>query len=628
MGFPYTFANESGNQPASQLDANFAYALATVAKSTLAELKAMTGGDVLCVSVGYKTTPGDGWGGVFYWNNVSVAAGDDILIVAPDAGGTGRWYRIWDQQNLQAAWAGVVSGTSASQTTAYQAGYDKAAALGSNYVLPPGTIRLDTQVTHTANVLVLGAGAGSVMQPAQTPLTKIAWYGGASVMIADGGNGSLVAGGGVVGVTIDGRALATECIRIKDRRYATFRMTLTGATTNAIELTNTAALADPTGFMTLELTIQLRTGTTNAAHGIYINGVGTGTAGVTTCTMVSTHIEHANGHGVRIAKRGDGFHWIGGLYTYRSNAETGFGVFCETTGADVSIGGHTFDEATLTGAAFFSQAGDNIGWTLKFLDDLNVASGIDAGNILQGPGCFDVTVLASYSERKNGQARESQTYSYRQVDPCYFVRWDSANNVLATMAGNYITGGTYTGSATIADAAQQNGAINFQTGNSTNNAIWVTPVATIGSGGTSATQQPWMMVQVAPISSTAYKLRLGFVGSPTFDPDNAVYLEASPADNANFVFKCRSSAVETSVDTGLAIAASTPYQFRMRFNTGYAVLEYRGTATSAWSQLAKITAHIPSAAVSPIVHISTQANANKNAYLSHFSFGADMDLFG
>jgi hypothetical protein len=54
---------------------------------------------------------GDGGGGIFEWDATSTATADGGLILAPDAGGTGRWKRVW-QYPIDVRWfGGIPNGT-------------------------------------------------------------------------------------------------------------------------------------------------------------------------------------------------------------------------------------------------------------------------------------------------------------------------------------------------------------------------------------------------------------------------------------------------------------------------------------------------------------------------------------
>jgi hypothetical protein len=61
---------------------------------TAAQLRAFIGGYTICVYLRGFTTPGDGGGGMFYWNSTSTAADNGTTVFAPAGVSTGRWIRV------------------------------------------------------------------------------------------------------------------------------------------------------------------------------------------------------------------------------------------------------------------------------------------------------------------------------------------------------------------------------------------------------------------------------------------------------------------------------------------------------------------------------------------------------
>jgi hypothetical protein len=93
--------------------------------ATIADLVAMSGmGDNETVMVlGYHEA-GDAGNGHFRWDSSSTAKADGGLILAPSAGGTGRWKRVYDGQIVMPEWWGAYGNNSNDDTSALQAALD------------------------------------------------------------------------------------------------------------------------------------------------------------------------------------------------------------------------------------------------------------------------------------------------------------------------------------------------------------------------------------------------------------------------------------------------------------------------------------------------------------------------
>lgn len=83
--------------------------------------------------------PLDGKTGLFIWDGTSTETADDVLVVAPSAGGTGRWRRWLPDGALNATWYGAAGDGTTDDTAALQAWLDACAALSRPGYLPPGS---------------------------------------------------------------------------------------------------------------------------------------------------------------------------------------------------------------------------------------------------------------------------------------------------------------------------------------------------------------------------------------------------------------------------------------------------------------------------------------------------------
>lgn len=89
--------------------------------SVFSDVRALGAGQYPLIEVLGGTTIGDGLDGVFYWNSTSLVADDAANTLAPNAGGTGRWIRLYGSLSLStgSSHVGTIqSGTGALARTA------------------------------------------------------------------------------------------------------------------------------------------------------------------------------------------------------------------------------------------------------------------------------------------------------------------------------------------------------------------------------------------------------------------------------------------------------------------------------------------------------------------------------
>lgn len=83
------------------------YTPKTFTVGTVAELKAYSGTFKFYARVEGQNAAGDGGGRFFRWDATSTATPDNVTIVAPDAGGTGRWIAVPNNGVYDGAWWGI-----------------------------------------------------------------------------------------------------------------------------------------------------------------------------------------------------------------------------------------------------------------------------------------------------------------------------------------------------------------------------------------------------------------------------------------------------------------------------------------------------------------------------------------
>lgn len=563
-------------------------------------------------------TTGDG-GGEFRWDSASTATDDSGTIIKETAVTTGRWIRQTNEP-ANPKWFGAIGDGVTNDTAFIQAAIDAVAALGGgSVVLPPGNYRLQSTLTIPGKVRLIGKGAGRVFQPVQAAATTLSWYGGAAEMVRVGYQGATVVNGGIEGIRLDGRALATRGLAIKDLQHGVFEeIVITGATSSALYMTNSATF-DPTGFCDFKgIQISLRGGATNSAHGILLDGTGTGVDGVTLCSWDDVRIEHANGDGVRVNERGDGMSWYN-LFTFRAGVETGFGIR-STASASGVVSAWSFYNALPNGGVQIDTPNTALGWVFDTIQDIDVDA--TAATLIYGNGRSDVSVMTSASTRQKGPAKIRGFRNSVIEDPLHFRRWDSGNNILTTAECNYLTGGTYA-SSSIASASLPGGAVDITTGNVATNALYISAAGTAASGY-ALTYEPQMAATWTPITLTNCVYRTGFVGTFADLPDDCIYVEAAPATSAFYRCITRLAGAETATVTAISVAVAV-VQWRIEYNSSGAQFFYRTSGNQLWALAASHTTNIPTVSLADVVYARTTEAASKQMRIYDYKIAWDLE---
>jgi hypothetical protein len=512
---------------------------------------------------------------------------------------------------------GAIGDGAADDAAAIQDAIDYAASLGGGQVLfEAKDYRINSTITLPGNVFLVGKGGGRVLQPVALAPTQIVWGGGAQPMVKIGWGIATVAGGGIEGMRLNGTAVATECVSIKDHQHGFFNgLVLTGATNHGLYFTNTPGY-DPTGFSLFEdLQISLRGGPTNNANGITFDGVGSGVDGVTLCTFIRARVEHANGAGVFIGFRGDGMMWIQ-PQIFRADVETGIGVWATSLDPDQVIGGHVYEGPIISSGIRIDYANAAVGWTVNLADDVNVNTGIDLP--VYGPGAGDVSVASSYSGRVLGPNRTIGWRNTVQFDAMAFMRWDSVNSLLHTKDGNWRTSA---GGSNITDAALPGGAVQLDTASTIDAECWVRNTNTFSSGISALTNLPYLNMTFAPITLGNIVARFGMLGDFNASPTDGMFIQFDPSVSPNYIATCAANGVITSVDTNIG-ASATKIQWRIEVSSISVNFFYRTDQNKLWALATEIKTNIPSAVVSSAYYVKTKANAaaSIHVYDTKFSY--------
>lgn len=577
--------------------------------------------DGMVVEVAGRLTANDGGGGVFRYSASSAATANGGTILAADDG-VGRWLRIYVGA-LNVKWFGALGNGTGNDATAINAAIAVLGAAGGDVYFPAGNYRITATITANTPVTLIGEGSGSVYQPAQASVVAITWAGSVGGdVVRQGGFGTLISGGGIRNIKIDGAAIAAYGLVIKDSQRAYFQgVTITGATVGGLLLQNTVTL-DPTGFHTFDdLRIQLRGGSTNSANGIIVSGTNAGgSEGVTLCTFRRARVDHANGAGVLIGAIGDGFTWDS-LLTFRADVETGEGVWFSGTGTTI-CGSHLFLNPTVSAGFRFDDPSVGIQTQILNANHLDINTGVGIFNLVRGAGAA-LTRGQSALGFAYGMSQLDPIHTYKKRDNCALIRHDTANTTLHTSDGNWRT--RLDGTGSILANGQPSSGLDLTAGNVTGNITGMFDNATIGGGEGYSTfygiSGQWL---VAPVASTQCVMRFGWADSLGASPNNGIYLEYAPATSANWRLVTVSGGVATTVTSSVAVQVSAKQELYIfvRPSSLGVVAYFRAANNTLYSLIGSSTTNIPTAPISAIASVRTLENVVKRVDLYGVKLGA------
>lgn len=511
-------------------------------------------------------------------------------------------------------------------TAALQAAIDALPASGGTVLLPRGAYRIESKINIFSKAVYLvgdGVGGENGSGVVTVSATELHWYGGSTAMIelGQGAGSSVSSGGGIRSMGIYGRALASSCILVRDAISWDLRdLYLQAATASALLIQNTAGAGQPTGIATVEnVSIRVRGTSTDSAHGIRLNGsFSSGAEGVTKIRGRNIRIQHANGDGLRIESFADNSLWDS-LSCFRANSETGWGVNFASTNASSINGHHTFITPTLSGGMVKAQCNpvNDRGIVVLNLNAYDLAgapNAILASSIINGAGKWDINGFDSTGRMYGLDALYGGTKRIVEDDSMRFIRWDSANNVLFTRNGSFLTGNSG-GNNNVANAGSPRGGVDLTTGNVSGNTCFLQNIATLGASGVRRDDEPVLQIGLVPILVTTVTIRVGLMDAVS--PNNGVFVQFDPAVNANWQFICRAGGTSTTVTTSLAGAVAN-VEFLTFLDSNRATLLYRALDGREWTRLAEITTNIPTAALDFLAWVQTNAAAGRTLRLTNY----------
>ncbi len=519
--------------------------------------------------------------------------------------------------------------------------------LGELYI-PAGGYRIEDTLIVNGPITIIGAGEGSPNDPstglpnAVKPATDIKWYGSADVMMIFGANGSTpFAGGGGWGWALDGRQVATECLRVSDAIRFWFRnIAPANATQKVLSLQSSRAVAYPTGYGQFS-DMWVSTGITgsNNAIALWVGSDAPATArngvdGVTIITFTSCNFQSDQNAAVEITDRGDHFTWVHCTTGHAGGAGvpgTWFRGNYLGDYANTAIAMHTWVHHI---GDFRFDKGLGIGHRIINLDTVDVSDAAfqNPRNALSGAGATEVACdnLTGFLWGQN------KTLGYEES-----IRHDSmqfiahSGSVLTTTQGSWKT--ALVGSGSVTDGATAGGSVLLTTGATINDQVAIFNTATVGSGGLNPFYYPNTVFSVAPISTATVIYRIGWMDTLSDPPTNGIYIEADSTVDTLWHFVCKTGSGTTKVDSKFVFdVADAIYRSRIELsNNPVAAANFYMTrppfnlwGATTTTDVTTITTNVPDVTtdMSFVFQIITKGAAGKTMNACDFKLGFNTEV--
>lgn len=140
--------------------------------TSIADLKTLTPQQDTFASVAGYYTSGDGGGGIFYWDGASSELNNGGTIIIPDSNPTtGRWKRIFTDNNINVKWFGAKGDGTNDDTAEIQAAINSLPTRGGTVYMPGGVYSITSGI-------VIGDGNGGTSYSSKNGI-KVIGEGGA-----------------------------------------------------------------------------------------------------------------------------------------------------------------------------------------------------------------------------------------------------------------------------------------------------------------------------------------------------------------------------------------------------------------------------------------------------------------
>jgi hypothetical protein len=292
---------------------------------TYAELTALTAATGLASNALYdvagRSSAGDGGQGQWRYDSASTATANGGTILAIDGGGTGRFFRLYDEGRIDASWFGLTQGSTSGSVPADNVTAITAAMAqcntdgGGEVILPPtGTsyIAINSVLDNTySNVLVKGAGRGfnhdvgaNVARGGTRLLATAAITMARHRTVSGSASTPREDGGGFVGITLDSGGSATRILHVTSRYGGVYNFFFVNCEGTEAVLFDTlvtgTTLGEAADNQNFELDVVGRlidSAASDACIGVVFNGSSNANTSIS-AKLISIDIVHTNGDAV------------------------------------------------------------------------------------------------------------------------------------------------------------------------------------------------------------------------------------------------------------------------------------------------------------------------------------------
>lgn len=220
-----------------------------------------------------------------------------------------------------------------------------------------------------------------------------------------------------------------------------------------------------------------------------------------------------------------------------------------------------------------------------------------------------VSLFASPVLASDLQQQQNPLYPYQSSIFLQDEFFGSDTSVSIGSLGWSVNGGSTSNAAA---TSTRIGLLNRQTGAAIVNAyLFLYSTTSQAYSPAFATDMTWIFRPNTVDANTEYRLG-GFSGIVSNPPADGIYIEKVAADT-NWFCVARNANVQTRVDSGIAVTASTFYNLRhIRNSTG---VQYQINGVSVCGT---ISTNLPTANISPDAMIASTAAANKTMDIDYF----------
>ena len=289
--------------------------------------------------------------------------------------------------SIDSLFSGILNGVRVVTSETFptlQDAHDDLTSDGGMILVPPTGLSISSNFTVTKNnVYIVCAGQGGTTGSAlKDGAAVLTWTGPAGgTMIRWGNQADHIIGGGIIGLELNGGALASKLLHITDAQHFSFenlylRNLRTNSGDEGITLDNNLASANPTGKGSFKNVMVDVGGSSGSANCVGIRGTsGTGVYGI---VWDNFRCIHYDGTGVLITL-GDGMTWVN-PQIFRGSGGSGQGFDIRPAAASDPVSGHVLISPVVTGGVRVETSGAEALDSTQQLTILHYGT-VDSGNI-------------------------------------------------------------------------------------------------------------------------------------------------------------------------------------------------------------------------------------------------------